>query len=439
MPTKENGDAGRRVLVVDDERNIRLTLAQAIETLGLEVTPATDGLEALDHLRQTPFGLVLLDLKMPGLDGMTVLHRIRERWPACPVIVFTAHGNVERAAEALKLGAADFVRKPFTPDEIRTLVEAVRERRPRPTVETESSLEDAPAYRIVVPVADPAAAHDLLRLAAASAHSRKRGEVVAVHVIEAPRQTPLRTAALEEEEARRQYVLLNAARESAGDLSLRLRTRTLAAHDAGAALLEAIKEERADHVLLARPGAPNDAHALPDAVVQALVREAHCEVTLARPGPQAVRDVVALAAEGPHAPAAARRALELGQHAGVATLTLLNVQPRRPTPGGDPEEIGRRLFRSIAEKAGLPDAKYQPHVIVDDDLEGSLRRAVRGYDTVCMGASRSTPAAQSLFGALPRVIEEEVPDATLAVVRAPQSRIRTVLDAIAEQLSGRHG
>ena len=115
----------KKILIVDDEKNIRLTLSQALETLGMPVQTAGDGEEALQTLQDSDFSLVLLDLKLPGMDGLEVLRRIRVSWPKIPVIMITAHGSIEYAVEAMKLGAIDFIRKPFSPGEIRALVSQV--------------------------------------------------------------------------------------------------------------------------------------------------------------------------------------------------------------------------------------------------------------------------------------------------------------------------
>ncbi|MEW6667242.1 MAG: response regulator [Thermodesulfobacteriota bacterium] len=116
------------ILVIDDEKNIRLTMSNSLEPLGLPVHTAVNGEEALQKLRQAPFGLVFLDLKMPGMDGMDVLRRIRDDWPKVRVVIITAHGTIESAVEAMKLGAVDFVQKPFSPAEIRDLASRVLER-----------------------------------------------------------------------------------------------------------------------------------------------------------------------------------------------------------------------------------------------------------------------------------------------------------------------
>jgi DNA-binding response OmpR family regulator len=119
---------GRSVLIVDDEKNIRLTLSQALEVLEVETDTAANGEEALAKLKEKEFGLILLDLKMPGMDGMEVLRRVSEIRPDIRMIIITAYGTVESAVEAMKLGAADFIQKPFAPEEIRGLVSRVMDR-----------------------------------------------------------------------------------------------------------------------------------------------------------------------------------------------------------------------------------------------------------------------------------------------------------------------
>jgi DNA-binding NtrC family response regulator len=119
---------GKSILIVDDEKNIRLTLSQALEVLEVETDTAANGEEALVKLKEKEFGLILLDLKMPGMDGMEVLRRVREIRPDIRIIIITAYGTVESAVEAMKLGAVDFIQKPFSPEEIRELVSRVMDR-----------------------------------------------------------------------------------------------------------------------------------------------------------------------------------------------------------------------------------------------------------------------------------------------------------------------
>ncbi len=119
---------GRSVLIVDDEKNILLTLSQSLEVLQLETDTATNGEEALAKLKEKDFGLILLDLRMPGMDGMEVLRKVREIRPDIRIIMITAYGTIELAVEAMKLGAVDFIQKPFSPEEIRELVSRVLDR-----------------------------------------------------------------------------------------------------------------------------------------------------------------------------------------------------------------------------------------------------------------------------------------------------------------------
>ncbi len=109
------------ILIVDDEKNIRLTMTQSLEPLDIPVQTAVNGEEALRKLQETSFGLVFLDLKMPGMDGMAVLRQIEDDWPKIRVIIMTAHGTIETAVEAMKFGAVDYIQKPFSPVEIRDL------------------------------------------------------------------------------------------------------------------------------------------------------------------------------------------------------------------------------------------------------------------------------------------------------------------------------
>ncbi|HOZ49753.1 MAG TPA: response regulator [Candidatus Hydrogenedentes bacterium] len=118
----------KSVLVVDDEKNIRLALSQALVPMELDVETAVNGEDALQRVQSKEFHLMLLDLKMPGMDGMEVLRRLAELRPDIRVIIITAHGTVSSAVEAMKLGAVDFIQKPFSPKEIRDLVQSVLDR-----------------------------------------------------------------------------------------------------------------------------------------------------------------------------------------------------------------------------------------------------------------------------------------------------------------------
>jgi len=102
-----------RILVVDDEAPVREVLTEYFATEGYAVEAATSGLEALSAVRGGRADLVLLDVRMPGLDGVEVLRRIRELTDSVPVIMVTANEDVSLARETLTLGAFDYVAKPF--------------------------------------------------------------------------------------------------------------------------------------------------------------------------------------------------------------------------------------------------------------------------------------------------------------------------------------
>jgi DNA-binding NtrC family response regulator len=101
-----------KVLLVDDERNLRSTLARALKLEGYQTVEAEDGERALALLAEEPVDAVLLDLQMPRKDGFAVLESLQERGLDVPVIVLTAHGTIEKAVRAVRLGAVDFVEKP---------------------------------------------------------------------------------------------------------------------------------------------------------------------------------------------------------------------------------------------------------------------------------------------------------------------------------------
>lgn len=110
------------ILIVDDDRSIRRALERALEPLGFQLRAARDGVEASAIIESEAIDLVLLDLRMPHLDGMALMRELARTHPDVRVIILTAHGTIEDAVEAMKLGAVDFVQKPFSVSEIRELV-----------------------------------------------------------------------------------------------------------------------------------------------------------------------------------------------------------------------------------------------------------------------------------------------------------------------------
>lgn len=116
-----------RILVVDDERDIRRALEFVLSREGYSVDTASNGIEAVDKLKNGEFDLVITDLKMEGLDGFAVMERSKAISPATPVIMITAFSSVESAVEAMKKGAADYIIKPFMHDEIKLTISRILE------------------------------------------------------------------------------------------------------------------------------------------------------------------------------------------------------------------------------------------------------------------------------------------------------------------------
>jgi DNA-binding NtrC family response regulator len=107
-----------RVLLVDDEATFRETLAKLLRRRGLIVFTAASGEEGLERLAEHGPNVVVLDLKMPGLDGLATLRRINERRPSTKVIMLTGHGSIDAGVEALRDAAWDFLLKPISPDQL---------------------------------------------------------------------------------------------------------------------------------------------------------------------------------------------------------------------------------------------------------------------------------------------------------------------------------
>jgi len=112
----------REVLLADDEATFRETLAKVLREEDMPVTVVGNGADAIDAVTRQPFGVVILDIRMPGIDGIKVLREIMRMRPETRVIMITAYGTVEMAVEAIKLGAADYVMKPVVMDDIVTKI-----------------------------------------------------------------------------------------------------------------------------------------------------------------------------------------------------------------------------------------------------------------------------------------------------------------------------
>jgi two-component system response regulator HydG len=118
-----------RILVVDDQRNMRATLAMLLRALAHEVDEAPDGDKGVEMALSHGYDLVITDLRMGARDGLEVLRRVKDAHPLTEVIVMTAFGSIESAVEAMRLGAFDYIQKPFTEEELTARVGRALERR----------------------------------------------------------------------------------------------------------------------------------------------------------------------------------------------------------------------------------------------------------------------------------------------------------------------
>ncbi len=118
-----------RILVVDDERIVCESCQRILEEEGYEVEIALGGQEAFEKMKENPFDIVITDLKMPTIDGMDVLRHFRKEYSEAIIIMITGFSTVETAVEAMKLGAFDYIPKPFTPDEVSIVVKKALEKR----------------------------------------------------------------------------------------------------------------------------------------------------------------------------------------------------------------------------------------------------------------------------------------------------------------------
>ncbi len=107
------------ILVVDDDMSVRTTFSSVLRQEGYRVTAVKNGYEAIKAIDKESFDLALVDLRMPGMDGIEVLEKIKTRRPQTRVIIFTGYGSITTAVEAMRKGAADYLNKPFSPHELK--------------------------------------------------------------------------------------------------------------------------------------------------------------------------------------------------------------------------------------------------------------------------------------------------------------------------------
>ncbi len=108
----------RKILIVDDDEVVRRSYRRSLESLSCNVEAASNGEEALQTMERDPVDVVLLDMRMPGQDGLSVLRTIKQKWPESEVVIITGYPTVDSAKEAVRLGAYDYLSKPMAPQDV---------------------------------------------------------------------------------------------------------------------------------------------------------------------------------------------------------------------------------------------------------------------------------------------------------------------------------
>jgi DNA-binding NtrC family response regulator len=118
-------DKKMNIMVVDDELIVRESLFHWFKKYGHAVETASSGFEALDKLKKDPFRLLFVDIKMPGMDGLQLLEKVKDEYPDTLVVIITAYGSIESAVKAMRTGASDYLLKPFKPDQLSLVMERI--------------------------------------------------------------------------------------------------------------------------------------------------------------------------------------------------------------------------------------------------------------------------------------------------------------------------
>lgn len=127
-----------KILIIDDTKNIKMLIGKALTSEGYMVDTAEGGQEGIELFRNKSYNLVFLDIRMPGMSGTEVLKVIEEIDEAVPVVIITAFPTVKNAVECIKLGAVDYLRKPFTAEKIKQVTKQILDRREITSPNTDS-------------------------------------------------------------------------------------------------------------------------------------------------------------------------------------------------------------------------------------------------------------------------------------------------------------
>ncbi|WP_445665418.1 amino acid permease [Fodinibius sp. AD559] len=291
-------------------------------------------------------------------------------------------------------------------------------------------------YRIVIPIANPKTEQHLIQVGGIIGSSFGDAEIVALSVLEVPQQTSLEQGIqFEDDRIKRQKELLDNARKTAQDAGIGLRTRALVSHSVSSSVLNVLKEERAQHLVLGWSGKRKPYQHILGSNIDNIVNNAECEISLVKAGNDPVQNIVVLVGTGPNSALAIKRGQDFKENTDDATLTLLTVQePTGEDSAVDPQQEGKGLISSMAHQVGVDENSYSSKVIISDDVRQALLDNIDEYDTVIIGATRSTAVRQALFGSIPEEIGEKS-DANVIITRGREYKPRTVTEGIIERLS----
>src|SRR5690554_1309201 len=132
----------QKILVIDDDRDMCLLLNRFLSKHGFSVSEANTSKRALEIIEKEDFDLVLCDFRLDGMDGKTMLIKIKERFPSIPVIIITGYSDIKIAVEVMKLGAYDYVTKPLFPDEIILTIRKALENKSKPQAVSPASTQE---------------------------------------------------------------------------------------------------------------------------------------------------------------------------------------------------------------------------------------------------------------------------------------------------------
>jgi len=122
-------DEQMSIMVVDDEKIVRESLFHWFKKAGHKVDTALSGFEALEKLEADTYDLMFVDIKMPGMDGIELLSKVKANFPDTLVIIITAYGSIESAITAMKTGASDYLLKPFKPDHLSLVMQKIAQQK----------------------------------------------------------------------------------------------------------------------------------------------------------------------------------------------------------------------------------------------------------------------------------------------------------------------